>query len=57
MEEMKTIYVKTVVDEMESEDEKAAMVAKLEALLCKLVSNDDKIITDTLAEKLQTGLQ
>lgn len=52
-----TIHLRVVVDGMESEAEKVATLARLESILCKLVSNDDKIITDTLAERLEAGLQ
>ena len=49
-------YLRGVIDELENQEEKAALLNRLESVLCKLLSNDDKIITDTLAEKLQTGI-
>ena len=56
-EDKPAIYLRVVVDGMESEDEKVAALARLDSILSKLVSNDDKVVTDTLAEKLETGLQ
>ena len=51
------VHLRVLVDGMESEDMKVATLARLDSILSKLVSNDDKVVTDTLAEKLETGLQ